>query len=229
LDQLLEIWDDEARREFENERDTANSEAILAGRVHSGFHTQELARGAERVALALISKAKSVPLPKHEWGRLEAFAIIIFDRMANEIKQITAGLGGRAPKLEAIEEVSRLLVPFQKAVVNEFTKMRITEQLSIDYEVTQPEVRVTSAKAGRSQPDNRIIEQVDEVEPLKLTDLSDAKLRFWFSALTASQEVLSQNDLWQLCKSAFPKNKIARQRIRDLTPNRKRGPRPIRP
>ncbi len=60
-----------------------------------------------------------------------------------------------------------------------------------------------------------------------LPTLPEAQLRTWFESLSDSEKNQSQDMLWAACKSANPDHKITRQRIRTLTPDRKRGPKPI--
>ncbi|MBK8272986.1 MAG: hypothetical protein IPK89_08435 [Sphingomonadales bacterium] len=60
-----------------------------------------------------------------------------------------------------------------------------------------------------------------------LPRLSDAMLHKWFSKLSDADKERPQETLLAECKKAHPKYSIARQRIRNLTPNRTRGPKPF--
>jgi hypothetical protein len=57
--------------------------------------------------------------------------------------------------------------------------------------------------------------------------LSVSKLQKWFDNLSVADRFMPQDKLLSRCKSAHPDHSITRQRIRDLTPGRKQGPRPI--
>jgi hypothetical protein len=55
--------------------------------------------------------------------------------------------------------------------------------------------------------------------------LSDSDLKKWFDSLgEKKQATMSQDELWSAAKEAHPHHTITRDRIRALTPNRKRGP-----
>lgn len=60
-----------------------------------------------------------------------------------------------------------------------------------------------------------------------LRPLPDADLKNWWNCLTPAEQALSQSGLEELCRTKFPSHRITRQRVRDLAPNRKRGPRQI--
>lgn len=57
--------------------------------------------------------------------------------------------------------------------------------------------------------------------------LPDSALMQWWAALPDATKSRSQDDLLMTCQTAFPRNSIARDRIRELTGPRKRGPKPI--
>jgi hypothetical protein len=58
--------------------------------------------------------------------------------------------------------------------------------------------------------------------------LPEAKLKHWFDNLdTDIKEKMSQEALLELCRTTHSDYSISRDRIRKLTPNRDRGPKPI--
>lgn len=57
--------------------------------------------------------------------------------------------------------------------------------------------------------------------------LSDAMLRSWWASLDDEQRAQRREDLEALCRAAFPQYRISRDRVRELDPGRKRGPKPI--
>ena len=59
--------------------------------------------------------------------------------------------------------------------------------------------------------------------------VSSAALSKWWNAKSNTYDALSQDEILTLAKAAFPKNTITRERIRDMTPGRKRGRKPITP
>lgn len=61
-----------------------------------------------------------------------------------------------------------------------------------------------------------------------LARLPDARLKEWWWGLAEKDRGQSQSKLLEVCRAAFPEHSVARQRIRELTPNRKRGPKPLR-
>lgn len=61
------------------------------------------------------------------------------------------------------------------------------------------------------------------------TPLPEAELKRWWNSLSDQERELSRNELHKRCLVTYPENSIARQRIRDIEPRRKPGPRPIRP
>ena len=62
----------------------------------------------------------------------------------------------------------------------------------------------------------------------RLPRLPQSTLRRWWEGLSPEQHELTQEALWSLCRDAHKDNQISRQRIRDLTSGRKRGPKPLR-
>lgn len=54
--------------------------------------------------------------------------------------------------------------------------------------------------------------------------LPDSALNAWFDNLGPDAERKSQPELWELCREHHPDHSITRQRIRDKTTGRKRGP-----
>ena len=60
----------------------------------------------------------------------------------------------------------------------------------------------------------------------KLPRLPDAKLIKWWNGLAAGERAQIHDVLRELCQAKFPSHSISRQRIRDLDPGRKRGPKP---
>ena len=57
--------------------------------------------------------------------------------------------------------------------------------------------------------------------------LSDGLLMKWWGRLSDSDRQKPHVDLNEMCRAAFPANSISRQRVRDLDPGRKRGPKPL--
>jgi hypothetical protein len=53
-------------------------------------------------------------------------------------------------------------------------------------------------------------------------------LNAWWDKRSETDRRLPQDDLLQMCKQEFPTHSISRQRVRDLDPDRKRGPKPFR-
>ena len=60
----------------------------------------------------------------------------------------------------------------------------------------------------------------------KKPPLAQAKLENWFQDLGSDVERMSQTKILQLCREAHPTNSITRARIRAITPDRDRGPKP---
>ena len=58
----------------------------------------------------------------------------------------------------------------------------------------------------------------------KKPDLSGAELNKWWESMASSREQLSQEQLITLVRAKYPENCVARDRIRDLSRGRKRGP-----
>jgi len=58
--------------------------------------------------------------------------------------------------------------------------------------------------------------------------LPEPALQSWWEWLDDETRALGHDTLLDLCAAAFPRNHISRDRIRDLAPNRKRGPKPFR-
>lgn len=71
--------------------------------------------------------------------------------------------------------------------------------------------------------------RIQAIVSCKLPRLSDAKLERWWDRLSEAGRAMPQDDLHKHCVAAHPNNSVSRQRIRDLTPSRKPGPRPITP
>lgn len=63
----------------------------------------------------------------------------------------------------------------------------------------------------------------------KLPPLPQPHLCKWWASLTPDERDLSREALADLCAAQHPNFTISRSRIRDLTPNRKRGPKSKRP
>jgi hypothetical protein len=62
-----------------------------------------------------------------------------------------------------------------------------------------------------------------------LTQLSEATLEQWWNHLTPEQKALPKEEHYKMCRASHPGHSVSRRRVRDLTPNRKPGPKPIRP
>jgi hypothetical protein len=58
-----------------------------------------------------------------------------------------------------------------------------------------------------------------------LPPVSEAALSAWFKGLSEAQRQLSKVALLELAKAAFPQNRVARERIRKIGPQKKPGPR----
>lgn len=58
----------------------------------------------------------------------------------------------------------------------------------------------------------------------KKPDLSGADLNKWWESMASSREQLSQEQLITLVRAKYPENCVARDRIRELSRGRKRGP-----
>ena len=89
---------------------------------------------------------------------------------------------------------------------------------------------VAFAKAGLSLFAPSLLQTVESGEPVATPDrprLSDAKLQQWWTAKAAVRESLTLEELLTLARAAFPDNHIARDRIRELSGDRKRGRKPI--
>jgi hypothetical protein len=63
---------------------------------------------------------------------------------------------------------------------------------------------------------------------LEQKPLPEPRLLKWWATLTKPEREQSQEQLLALCRAAFPSNFISRDRIRALTPDRKRGRKSIR-
>lgn len=59
--------------------------------------------------------------------------------------------------------------------------------------------------------------------------LTESKLLHWITALGDRADEMSQAELLSAVRAAFPKNHVARQRVRVITSGRKRGKKPVRP
>lgn len=68
----------------------------------------------------------------------------------------------------------------------------------------------------------------NELMSNRLPAISKALLNAWWTGLQNEVKQLTQDDLWSLCRAHFPNKSISRERIRELTGPRKRGPKPIR-
>jgi hypothetical protein len=86
---------------------------------------------------------------------------------------------------------------------------------------------IAEAERALAAPDAKASPSKGKVAD-KSPNLSKAQLQQWWTALTDEQRQLPQDQLWMLCRSAFPGQSITRRRIRDLTGPRKRGKKPIR-
>ena len=73
-----------------------------------------------------------------------------------------------------------------------------------------------------SQDDNDKKAEKDTKRAVSPVDLSG-----WWQGLDAQTQNLPQTTLLELARSAFPNKFISRERVRELTPGRKRGPRPF--
>lgn len=62
-----------------------------------------------------------------------------------------------------------------------------------------------------------------------LPRLSEAALQKWWKRLSAEKKALPKEEHYKMCRASHPQHSISRQRVRDLTPNRQPGPKPIRP
>lgn len=63
----------------------------------------------------------------------------------------------------------------------------------------------------------------------KLPSLPDATLQRWWKGLSDRERNLPRQILHERCLHAHPDNSIARERVREILPKRKPGPRPIKP
>jgi len=63
----------------------------------------------------------------------------------------------------------------------------------------------------------------------KLPPLSETDLKNWWDKLTIEEQRQSRKALGELCAVHHPLHSISRQRVRTLTPNRKRGPKTNQP
>lgn len=72
---------------------------------------------------------------------------------------------------------------------------------------------------------NLKIKQRQAIQDKKLA-LPEAKLEKWFQDLGSDVERISQTQLLQLCRESHPDNSVTRARIRAITPDRNRGPKP---
>jgi hypothetical protein len=58
--------------------------------------------------------------------------------------------------------------------------------------------------------------------------LPQAMLDSWWSNLDDEAKELGQDDLLDLCRAAFPRHNVSRERVREIAGPRKRGPKPKR-
>ncbi len=63
------------------------------------------------------------------------------------------------------------------------------------------------------------------VATINLPSLSDRDLKRWWDSLSDKERDLPMDKLHKQCVAAHPNNSIARQRVRDIAPKRKPGPR----
>jgi hypothetical protein len=62
-----------------------------------------------------------------------------------------------------------------------------------------------------------------------LPSLSKAALEKWWNQLKPEEKALPKEVHYKMCRASHPEHSVSRRRVRDLTPNRTPGPKPIRP
>lgn len=107
------------------------------------------------------------------------------------------------------------------ASLEEQNKMLVTECTRLS---------VKLGELQRLEPAISDTQKNGEVES-RLSDLPrlpDGLLASWWEWLDDGERSLGHDLLWDLARASFPRHSISRQRIRELDPHRKRGPKPIR-
>lgn len=92
--------------------------------------------------------------------------------------------------------------------------------ITIPPKTTRPDPEMTGAPEEPDPPPHNAKQN--------LPRLPDATLQAWWDALSDDAQSLGQDELWALCRTAFPRHAISRDRIRALAGPRKRGPKGIR-
>ena len=86
-----------------------------------------------------------------------------------------------------------------------------------------PPIPTTNAFAA-----SREVASVGDARELSLRpQLSADNLQKWWNGLAAGERAKPHEVLWELCRAKFPDKFISRERVRELDPGRKRGPKPL--
>ncbi len=114
-------------------------------------------------------------------------------------------------------EIEALGVTFERAGIAALASIAMQAKLS----PADPAPGTQEAQSARPQ--------AKSAERRKLPPLSQDALQRWWKGLGNADRDLPSDILHKLCMSAHPANSIARDRVRQLVPKRKPGPRPIQP
>ncbi|MDQ4419951.1 hypothetical protein OOT33_05790 [Sphingobium sp. DEHP117] len=92
---LLGHWNQAAKREFDHQRDLANSKASLAGHFLSSAHIRMLLEAALSPVLDLLDRARTMNAPESIYGSLRDGAISCLEQFQQEVSSIITNPSGR--------------------------------------------------------------------------------------------------------------------------------------
>jgi hypothetical protein len=87
-----------------------------------------------------------------------------------------------------------------------------------DPDYTNPAIVIAAAEV------RKLLQGNGSARPKKPPRLPEAKLKWWWDALSDDERAKGHEELWTLCRDAHPGHSISRERVRALDPGRKRGP-----
>lgn len=205
-------------RVFEQTLQRNYGEFSRAGRFHSVMRIVRSIELMEEAIKAYLATAMSTARKLSPHHVAFVIAAVNCQRFANRLKEQIPYIvwhpdGQPNPKDQSgIVAATRI---FDQCKSDLGVLLKLAE---FDFDIEQP---VTVAEIADNAEHERFLPGDREK---RLPNLPEPKFQSWWRGLGVRRDRMSLLELVASVRSAFPDNRVTRQRIRDLAPGRKRGP-----
>lgn len=205
---LLEIWRQEAVFEHNTLMNKRQADLGSKGLTGGSDYVGALCRATFTAINSALNKAKAVPASAQNLSIVSTWSLCLFDELAvlarDQCKIKRLRLQSNGPLAD------RLHADGRAAIERELTKWKLE-----------------AALPQRSAAEVSGVSIVKEKGRATVNPVGDGPLRRWWQKIATASETMTQAEILDAAKAAFPNQHVSRQRIRDLTGARKTGPKPI--